>query len=221
MGGHLSDALKSGWDGNSSLVIVGQHVIHPIHWLSGGKDIVQVEYFNKTLGKRVREPVKNDTSWTYENVVKPFVDSGLLTKVLDALKEQTWLKVVFLAAQYPIRFPKTIQPHSNKYIEAYNFYMKGIIESQDHDRLKWFEANTAIGMSPDGVPLTPDGTHLNWNHEFLKSKMKLTESRIKQQHLKMSPSHMAMNDVIFNWSCKEFISNESNSQKKHKMEKRG
>lgn len=205
MGGHLSDALKTGWDGNSSLIIVGQHVIHPIHWLSGGKDIVQIEYFNKTLKKMVREPVKNDTSWTYENVVKPFVSSGLLKKVLTALNEQPWLKIVFLAAQYPIRFPKEIQPHSNKYIEAYNFYMKDIIKSQNHERLKWFEASTKIGLSPNGVPLTPDGTHLNWNHEYMKKTMKLTDKEIKNQKLKMTASHMAMNDVIFNWACKDFV----------------
>ena len=205
MGGHLKEALTPSWDGNSSLIIVGQHVIHPIHWLSGGKDIVKIEYFNKTLHKMVRELPKNDTIWTYDHVVKPFVDSGLLNKTLEALNQQPWLKIVFLAAQYPIRFPKNIQPHSNNYIESYNFYMKKIIQEQNHDRLKWFEASTLIGLSPEGAPLTPDGTHLNWNYDYLKKNMKLSDSEIKREKLKMAPTHMAMNDVIFNWACQDFV----------------
>lgn len=192
---------------NNSLVIVGEHLLHPLLHFTHATGIIGHNYNI--------DYIKTD-NWVRDNVVFP-IKQKIMPEIVKSLKKKPWLQVVFLGCGYTIHFPMwdQLRLHTpNKqlfqrhYCDQYNDELGKIIAGANNEfpgvnRILWFPAVTEIGRSPDGIPLTVDGVHFNW----VEADVSRGFTHWKRQFpnwdgkLNISSVHRSIVDVIFNVAC--------------------
>ena len=204
---------------NSSFVIIGEHLLHPLLHFSHGTGVIGNQYSIKDI--------KNNF-WVRDNVVAP-INAKIMPGIIKKMIEKPWMKVVFLGCAYTIHFPmwdnlrlhtENKQLFNRHYCDQYNDELGKVIEAANKklenngiNPILWFPVVKSIGRTPDGIPLAVDGVHFNW----VEADISRGFTHWKKQFpgwdgkLNISSVHRSIVDVIFNIGCRGKIQGEINN----------
>ena len=73
-----------------------------------------------------------------------------------------------------------------RYVDSYNFYVKKVVENQNHPRMMFMSVVHKLGLTDDGHCLLADGTHFDYPNDsdgHSRSKVKIAVKLVSHRSI--------------------------------------
>lgn len=120
---------------------------------------------------------KNDSLFAKE-VTADILEKFHIKRLVNLLELRPELQIVFTASAMPLRASLGgMREHMERYVDGYNYYVKKIVDDQNHPRMMFMSVVHKLGLTDDGHCLLADGTHFDYPNDATKYGARLDATK--------------------------------------------